>query len=102
MSDNVISIVLVAVVAAGALGWLAVSLGFIPPPWAETVVRIGKRRVWLKRGQLRTQARDDLAEVLSGFGIENGFIAISAIGQVSFSRNLPRAIHQRLRNVLLN
>jgi len=90
------------VVAAAAIGWLAPMLGIVPSPWAATVVRFRRGRVMVTRGRLRPQVREDLTEVLGGFGVERGFIAISANGQVSFSRTIPPATRQRLRNVLLN
>ena len=56
----------------------------------------------MKRGQLRGQIRDDLEEVLSDAGVTSGFIAITDADRVHFSRNIPAALRQRLRNVLLN
>ena len=98
--SRVILLVVIGLVAAG--GWLAVALGFVPSPMAETVVRFRAGKLSMKRGTLRTQVRDDLAEVLSGAGVTNGFICINAEGRVSFSRTIPSELHQRLRNVLLN
>lgn len=96
-------IILMLVFLLAALAWsLAVALGFIPSPLAETVVRFRAGKISMKRGTLRSQVRDDLAEVLTGAGVANGFICINREKRVSFSRSIPQAFHQRLRNVLLN
>lgn len=78
------------------------ALGFIPSPLAETVVRFRAGRVSLKRGALRGQVCEDLAEVLTGAGVSRAFICINNQGRVSFSHSIPPTLHQRLRNVLLN
>lgn len=99
-SSRIILLLVVGLVAAG--GWLAVVLGFVPSPMAETVVRLRAGKISMKRGTLRSQVRDDLAEVLSGAGVVNGFISIGREGRLSFSHTIPAELHQRLRNVLLN
>jgi len=98
--SRIILLLVIALFAAG--GWLAVAVGFVPSPMAETVIRFRSGKISMKRGTLRSQVRDDLAEVLSGAGIAAGFICIDRAGRVSFSRAIPSELHQRLRNVLLN
>ena len=49
-----------------------------------------------------TGSSDDAEEVLAAAGVKSGFIAIMPDQRVRFSRSVPAAIHQRLRNVLLN
>ena len=92
----------VAAVAVAVFGLPVSGLGFFPPRKASTVVRIRAGRMVMQRGQLRSQVRDDVQDVLAGAGVKTGFIAITGGSQVCFSRNIPRALHQRLRNVLLN
>lgn len=95
-------LLLVMVAAVVVFGLPLAGLGFLPPLHATTVVLIRDGRLVMKRGQLRGQVRDDVAEVLAGAGVRNGFIALTAGGRVHFSRSIPRELHQRLRNVLLN
>ena len=102
MSVTVRIIVLGAIGLAALGGWLAVALGFVPSPMAETVVRFRAGSVSLTRGNLRGQVRDDLAEVLSAVGVANAFICVNRGRRVTFSRTIPSELHQRLRNVLLN
>lgn len=102
VNDITVILLLIALGLVALGGWLAVGLGFVPPPGAATVIRIASGRISLKRGQLRAQAREDLADVLSSAGIACGFIAMTGESRVHFSRNIPPELHQRLRNVLLN
>ena len=102
MSASSRLILLLALAFLAVVGFLSVALGLIPSPMAATVVRFRAGKIWMKRGALRTQVRDDLAEVLAGAGVTNAFICINGEGRVSFSRTIPSAFHQRLRNVLLN
>ena len=99
-SDRLILLLAIAFVCLA--GWLAVALGVVPSPMAGTIVRFRAGKVSMKRGTLRSQVRDDLAEVLATAGVASGFICIGREGRVSFSRTIPAALHQRLRNVLLN
>jgi hypothetical protein len=51
---------------------------------------------------MRSHAREHLTEILSDAQVSRGFIAITPANRIVFSRNIPAAVHQRLRNVLLN
>lgn len=87
-------------VAIGAFG--TIWLGFVPPLNAKTLLRIQNSTVLVKRGQLRPHAKDSTTEVLRCANVTRGFIAIVPGPCVKFSRSIPPAIHQRLRNILLN
>jgi hypothetical protein len=95
-------LILVLVIVAAVVFGLPIGLGIFPPWNATTVIRIRAGKIAMKRGQLRGQVRDDLEEVLGGAGVKSGFIALTSESRVHFSRNVPEAIRQRLRNVLLN
>lgn len=43
-----------------------------------------------------------MAEILDRAGVKNGFVALMPNARVKFSYQIPKAIHQRLRNVVLN
>jgi len=88
--------------AAGALAFLAIHFGVLPPPHARTIIRIKAGMISVSRGQLRGYARQDVTNILLAAGIDRGFIAITPNDRVMFSSRIPRRIHQRLRNVLLN
>ena len=79
----------------------AVSLRYIPPPGANTVLHIRHGSIVVRRGHVRAQAREDATEVLRGV-VTKGFIAITDGKRVVFSRQIPAELHQQLRNVLLN
>src|SRR5262245_25712915 len=84
------------------LALAAIGLGFVPPPLANTLVRVQNGEVHVSRGRLKPYARDHVHEILSEAGVSNGYIAITAGNRVMFSRQIPSSVHQRLRNVLLN
>jgi hypothetical protein len=85
-----------------AIAFAAVWFGFVPPPHAKTILRIGLDGICATRGSLRPHAREHLTEILSEARVSKGFIAVTSADRVVFSRNIPTAVHQRLRNVLLN
>jgi hypothetical protein len=85
-----------------AIACAAVGFGLVPPPHANTILRIGLNGIRTTRGSLRPHAREHLTEILLEAQVSRGFIAITPANRVVFSRNIPVAVHQRLRNVLLN
>ena len=85
-----------------AIAFLAVWLGFVPPPHANTLIRIRKGEIHIRRGRVHSHAREHLADILREAGVSQGYIAITPENWVAFSRHIPGRIHQRLRNVLLN
>ena len=93
---------LIPIVCMALLAFAAVWFGFVPPPHASTLLHIRAGAVRVTRGSLRPYARQHVTEVLSEAGVSSGFIAITPGNRVAFSRQIPTAIHQRLRNVLLN
>jgi hypothetical protein len=93
---------LIPILCLAALAFAAVWLGFVPPPHASTLLRIRAGAIRTTRGSLKPHAREHVTEILTGAGVSKGFIAITPGNRVSFSRHIPGAIHQRLRNVLLN
>jgi hypothetical protein len=92
------------IIILGLIGAVALSvwLGLVPPPNAATLIRIKGGQIHLRKGQLRAYAKDHASEILASAGVSSGFIAITSHNSVVFSRQIPLAIRQRLRNVLLN
>lgn len=83
-------------------GWLVTVLGVMPPPYATTIIRFRDGTIRLTRGEMRPHAKAQVAEVLSEAGVSRCFIALTPGNRVRFSRGVPSAIHQRLRNIILN
>lgn len=67
-----IPIVIVAALVVGAIG-----LRFVPPPNASTVLYFRKSSIRVSRGNLRSHAREDVRDILSGAKVAMAFIAIS-------------------------
>ena len=51
---------------------------------------------------MRPHAKGQVLDVLKDSGISKGFIALTPGNRVAFSRGMPEAVKQRLRNVILN
>lgn len=92
----------IIVVSVVVLGFLAVWLGFVPPPHATTLIRIRDGSILVRRGRVQPHAKEHIADILRDAGVSSGYIAITPENWVAFSRRIPAQIHQRLRNVLLN
>ena len=93
---------LLIIVAFAIVVLLAVLLGFVPPPHTKTLIRIHNGQLRVTRGQVRAQAREFISDILNEAGVTNGYLAITYYNRAAFSRKIPRNVHQRLRNVLLN
>lgn len=84
------------------LWFLAVSLGYLPPPHTKTLIKICNGQVRVTRGQLKAQPYEFVSEIVKQTAVTHGFIAITYYNRAAFSRTIPRSARQRLRNVLLN
>jgi hypothetical protein len=93
---------LIPVACLVVLGFAAVRFGYVPPPGARTVLHVRAGDIRVAGSRLKPHAKADVAEILSEAGVSRGFIAVTRENRVKFSRHIPAAIHQRLRNVLLN
>jgi len=88
---------LVAVVVL-ALFWS----GHLPPPNARSLIRIRNGKCFVLKEALPHHVTSSVTEILRQEGVKKGFIAITPTGRVKFSHHIPKALHQRLRNVVLN
>jgi hypothetical protein len=82
--------------------FLAIQLGFLPPPHATTLLQIRNGQLRIRRGDLRPYAKGQVVEVLRETGVSRCFIAVIPGNRVRFSRSIPSTLHQRLRNIILN
>ena len=90
------------VIGFGGLAVLAVWLRFIPPPHAVVLIRVRSGMVRIRRGKVKSHAKEQITDILQESHVKRGFIAVTCNDRVFFSRQIPSAAHQRLRNVLLN
>jgi hypothetical protein len=90
---------LLAVLLLGA-GWY----WFIstPPLSCKLLIRIRKGACFFSGESVARQQMLDVAEILHESGVQTGFIALTANSRVKFSREIPEAVRQRLRNVLMS
>ena len=92
-------IILIAIVV---LIFAAIELGFIPPPNAKVIVRMRDGSLVSEKGHLQGNASEHVEAILREARVKEGFVAMTSLQRVYFSRQIPRDIHQRVRNVLLN
>lgn len=81
---------------------LAFHFGLLDTLAARTLIRVRADGIAVERGQISARAAQHVADVLREAGLREGHIAITSANKVSFSRHIPPALHQRLRNILLN
>lgn len=93
---------IVILIAIVVLIFAAVELGFIPPFNAKVIARMRRGSLVYKKGRLQGNASEHVEAILRGARVSEGFVAITSGHRVYFSRQIPREVHQRLRNVLLN
>lgn len=93
---------IVILIAIVMLIFAAIELGFTPPFNAKIIVRMRDGSVVFEKGRLQGNASEHVEAILRGARVSEGFVAITSGQRVYFSRQIPRDIHQRLRNVLLN
>ncbi len=91
-----------AVVVVLLAGYLAIEFRFFPPPWASVILTIRQGTVRLKKGRLPQQLQERVSEILAEEQIPHGFVAITNRQRILFSRRIPAATQQRMRNVLVN
>jgi hypothetical protein len=84
------------------IGSLLVQLGFLPPPHAIVLIRVRGEKLRVARGRVKAQAHEFISDIVQEANVAKGFIAVTPGKRVFFSREIPRGVHQRLRNVLLN
>lgn len=90
-------IVIIAVTSLLALWWCLDP----PRPGFDTLISIDHGEAVLKRGHVRPPVLADVRALVSNGRIRKGWIGIT-YRRVVFSRSIPKALRQKLRNVILN
>ncbi|MEM9236161.1 MAG: DUF3634 family protein [Verrucomicrobiota bacterium] len=67
-----------------------------------TVLSYEAGMVTSTKGKIASSILRDLASILSESGIEKGQLAIDGRGRVVYSKEIPSATYQQIRNVLIN
>lgn len=73
---------------------------FLSRLFSTTAISFESGRCVAVRGKVAGAILRDLACCLGEAGIVKGEIWVAGNGRVSFSREIPAEIHQRLRNIL--
>ncbi len=74
---------------------------FLSRLFSTTAISYEKGRCVAVKGKLPGSILRDLADCLGEAGIARGEIWLAGNGRVSFSRDIPDALYQRLRNILV-
>lgn len=90
-------IVIIAGTALLALWWCLDP----PRPGFDTLISIDHGEAALKSGHVRPTVLADVRTLVSDARIGKGWIGITH-RRVAFSRSIPMALRQKLRNVILN
>ena len=70
------------------------------PLGTSTLIRIRGDSLLVARGSVRSHTQAALTDILRPAGVTHGFICFNERQRIVFSRNIPPAIRQHLRNVL--
>lgn len=77
-------------------------LGILPPLNARWVIRFRAGVCSFHGAALPYHVKSSVTEILQTASVKRGFIAFMPDSRIKFSWQIPQAIQQRLRNVLLN
>jgi hypothetical protein len=94
--------VIIAVCLIGLIGLAVFFLRDRPPLNTKCLIRIHNGAAFVSGEPLPRHVMMSVADILHAAQIRTGFIAITSDPRVTFSRNIPEAIRQQLRNVVLN
>lgn len=69
---------------------------------AITAIRFKEGRAVALKGKPMRSLLNDLSQLAEDSSLQKGEIWINALGKISFSKEIPPAVHQRIRNVILS
>ena len=68
--------------------------------FASSAIQIRDGKARCVKGNLMSRLLNDISSLAAESGIQQGEIWLDPLGKVSFSREIPEEIHQRIRNVI--
>jgi hypothetical protein len=92
----VVALVLIVLYRKGGAGSVPI---FTPD---ETYILIEDGTLRLRKGFVSQRGLTALADLLREAGVSQGYITFSPERRVAISWHVPPALHQRIRNVLIN
>ena len=81
---------------------MKVSMNFISRLFAQYAIRIEQGSACCIKGRMADRIMRDLSSLASEHSLKDGEIWIDPVGRVSFSKAIPGAMHQRIRNVIFS
>jgi hypothetical protein len=73
---------------------------FISRLFSESAIQIRGGTAYCVKGKIMNRLLNDLSSLAADFNINKGEIWIDQVGKVSFSTDLPKTMHQKIRNVI--
>ncbi len=73
---------------------------FVSRLFASTAIRIRGGTAYCLKGKRGNRIMAEISSIASEVNLKEGEIWIDPLGKVSFSREIPETIHQRIRNVI--
>jgi len=98
----IMRLIIMVVCLIGLIGLAVFFLRDRPPLNTKCLIRIHNGAGFVSGEPLPRHVMMAVADILHGAQVKTGFIAITSDPRATFSRNIPEAIRQQLRNVVLN
>lgn len=73
---------------------------FVSRFFSEYAIQIRSGSVRCVKGKMLNRVMSDISSLASEVDLREGEIWINQLGKVSFSGDIPEALHQRIRNVI--
>ena len=65
-----------------------------------TVISIIERRATIAKGRIRAGILREISALCADQNIQKGTITIDGTGRLGFTSSIPKAAHQRIRNIV--
>lgn len=77
-------------------------MNFLAGLLSQHVIKIRDGDALCTKGKISSALLAEISSLASSHSVVKGDIWIDGVGRVSFSRHIPEALHQRLRNVIVS
>ena len=98
----IMRLMIIGICLIGLIGLGCFFLCDRPPLNPKCLIRINNGAAFVSGEPLPRHVMMSVADILHAAQVKTGFIAITSAARVKFSQNIPEAIRQQLRNVVLN